>query len=52
MFETAGERLVEGEENMKKRYLVTGGKLLDHGHRYIDIDCDKCHTDLFMENFD
>ena len=33
--------------------LVTKGcKLLKYGHRWITLECSKCHTQLCVENFD
>jgi len=32
--------------------ILTGAKLLAYGHRWIRIECDKCNTQLFPENFD
>ncbi len=31
---------------------VTGAKYITHGHRWIKIEGDKCHTHLTAENFD
>ena len=32
--------------------ITNGCKLLKYGHRWITLECDKCHTLLFAENFD
>ena len=32
--------------------VITGAFLIAYGHRWIRMECDKCHTQLFAENFD
>ncbi len=32
--------------------IVTGAAMIAYGHRWIRLECDKCHTQLFAENFD
>ncbi len=30
---------------------ATGANLIGYGHRWIRLECDKCHTSLVAENF-
>lgn len=32
--------------------IISGASLIDFGHRWISMQCDKCHTQLLTENFD
>ncbi len=32
--------------------IVTGANLISYGHRWIRLECSKCHTQLEAENFD
>jgi len=40
----------ETTEHLKPK--VTGATLIDFGHRWMRLECDKCHTKLKVENFD
>ena len=40
------------ESTANLRPEVKGARLLDHGHRWINLECEKCKTNLFAENFD
>ena len=32
--------------------VITGATMIAYGHRWIRMECNKCHTQLLAENFD